>query len=80
MIENDHVSWLSFKLKNEKCHLKNYKKWSCIAGFNQKKIKNQEKIMSCEKNFDQWKAFLKNSKPIGVWLWLAYKFTESNCR
>ena len=34
--------------------------------------------MSCEcaLNFDQWERFSKNYKPMWVWLWLVYKFTE----
>ena len=37
--------------------------------------------MSCTRalNFDQWKTFSKNYKPMRVWLWLVYKFTESYC-
>ena len=37
--------------------------------------------MSCKRalNFDEWKTFSKNYKPIRGWLWLAYKFTENNC-
>ena len=37
--------------------------------------------MSCERalNFDQWKTFSENYKPMIVWLWLVYKFTE-NCQ
>ena len=37
--------------------------------------------MSCERalNFDQWKTFSENYKPMRVWLWLVYKFTE-NCQ
>ena len=37
--------------------------------------------MSCERalNFDQWKTFSENYKPIRVWLWLVYKFTENYC-
>ena len=31
-------------------------------------------------NFDQWKTFSENYKPMKVWLWLAYKFTENYCR
>ena len=48
--------------------------------FNQKKIK-RSKNMSCEcaLNFDQWKTFSENYKPIAVWTWLAYIFTENNC-
>ena len=35
--------------------------------------------MSCERalNFDQWKTFSENYKPMRVWLWLVYKFTEN---
>ena len=38
--------------------------------------------MSCERAliFDQWKTFSENYKPMRVWLWLANKFTEKNCR
>ena len=38
--------------------------------------------MSCERslNFDQWKNFFENYKPMRVWLWLVYKFTENYCR
>ena len=31
-------------------------------------------------NFDQWKAFSENYKPMRVWLWLVYKFTENYFR
>ena len=31
-------------------------------------------------NFDQWKTFSENSKPVRVWLWFAYKFIENYCR
>ena len=38
--------------------------------------------MSCGRvlNFDQRITFSENYKPITVWLWLFYKFTESNYR
>ena len=47
-----------------------------------RRSKVQEKNMSCERtlNFDQWKIFSENHEPMQVWLWLAYKFTENNCR
>ena len=37
--------------------------------------------MSCEQalNFDQWKKFSENYKPMRVRLWLVYKFTEISC-
>ena len=40
-----------------------------------KRSKVQETIMSCERalNFDQWKTFPENYKPMRVWLWLVYK-------
>ena len=31
-------------------------------------------------NIGQRKTFSENCKPIIVWLWLVYKFTENNCR
>ena len=47
-----------------------------------RRSKVQEKNMSCERalNFDQWKTFSENYKPMRVWLWLVYKFTENYCR
>ena len=35
--------------------------------------------MLCERavNFGQWKTFSENYKPMRVWLWLVYKFTEN---
>ena len=47
-----------------------------------RRSKVQENNMSCERalNFDQWKTFSKNYKPMRVWLWLVYKFTENYCR
>ena len=41
--------------------------------------KVQKKNMSCERalNFDKWKTFSENYKPMRVWLWLVYKFTEN---
>ena len=46
-----------------------------------RRSKVQEKNMSCERalNFDQWKTFSENYKPMRVWLWLVYKFAE-NCQ
>ena len=46
-----------------------------------KRSKVQEKNKSCKRalNFDQWKTFSENYKPMRVWLWLVYKFTE-NCQ
>ena len=45
-----------------------------------RRSKVQEKT-SCERalNFDQWKLFSENYKPMSVLLWLVYKFTE-NCQ
>ena len=47
-----------------------------------RRSKVQEKNISCERalNFDQWKTFSENYKPMRVWLWLVYKFTENYCR
>ena len=46
-----------------------------------RRSKVQENNMSCERalNFDQWKTFSENYKPMRVSLWLVYKFTE-NCQ
>ena len=46
-----------------------------------RRLKVQENNMSCKRtlDFDKWKTFSKNSKPMRVWLWLVYKFTE-NCQ
>ena len=47
-----------------------------------RRSKVQEKNISCERalNFNQWKTFSENYKPMRVWLWLVYKFTENYCR
>ena len=47
-----------------------------------RRSKVQENNMSCERalNFDQWKTFSENYKPMRVWLWFVYKFTENYCR
>ena len=44
--------------------------------------KVQKKKISCKRglNFDLWKLFSENYKPMRVWLWLVYKFTENYCR
>ena len=46
-----------------------------------RRSKVQDKNLSCERalNFDQWKAFSENYKPMRVWSWLVYKFTENYC-
>ena len=46
-----------------------------------RRSKVQEKSMSYEHslNFDQWKTFSENNKPMRLWLWLLYKFTK-NCQ
>ena len=36
MIKDDYLSWYHLIKKNEKCHLKNNKKSSCIAGLRYK--------------------------------------------
>ena len=47
-----------------------------------RRSKVQEKNMPCKGylRFDQSKIFSENYRPIGVWLWLIYKFTENYCR
>ena len=47
----------------------------CNIFLNKRRSKVQEKNMSCERalNFDQWKTFSENYKPMRVWLWLVYK-------
>ena len=47
-----------------------------------RRSKVQETNMSCERalNFDQWKTFSENYKPMRIWLWLVYKFTDNYCR
>ena len=45
-----------------------------------RRSKVQENNLSCKRalNFDLWKIFSENCKPMRVWLWLVYKFTK-NC-
>ena len=52
---------------------------ACQFSASKRRLKVQETIMSCERalNFDQWKTFSENYKPMRVWLWLVYKFTEN---
>ena len=46
-----------------------------------RRSKVQEKNMSCERdlNFDQWKTFSENYKPMRVWLWVVHRFAENYC-
>ena len=46
-----------------------------------RRSKVQEKNKSCKRalNFDQLKIFSENYKPMRVWLWLVYKFTDNYC-
>ena len=48
----------------------------------ERRSKVQKKNLSLERalNFDQWKTFCENYKPMTVWLWFFYKFTKTNCR
>ena len=49
---------------------------------NQKKIKNlQNEYVMWERalDFNQWKTFFEDYKPMRIWLWLVLKFTENNC-
>ena len=59
----------------------NSKHW-ISSRVNQKKIKNSrnEYLMWTFLNFDQLRTFPDNYKPLRVWLWLFYKFTENYCR
>ena len=43
------------------------------------KVQENNRSYECALNFDQWKTFSENLKPIKVWLWLVFKFTENNC-
>ena len=47
-----------------------------------RRSKFQKINMSCERalNFDQWKPFSENYKPMRIWLWLVSKFTYNCCR
>ena len=48
---------------------------------NKKSWKVHEKNMSQERasNFDRWKTFSENDKPMRVWLWLVCKIIVNNC-
>ena len=62
--------------------LTSFMRYKYLLELLKRRSKVQEKNMSCERglNFDQWKTFSVNSKPMRVRLWLVYKFTENNCR
>ena len=51
-------------------------------GLIKRRSKVQKINMSCKRtlNFDQWKPFSENYKPIRIWLSLVYKFTHNYCR
>ena len=53
-----------------------------LLGLIKRRSKVQEKNMPCEGSlrFDQSKTFSENYRPMGLWLWLVYKFTENYCR
>ena len=59
-------------------------KWTPITKYPElieRRSKVQEKNMSCGHtlNFDQLKTFSENYKPMRVWFWFVYKFTENYC-
>ena len=54
------IKLISFNLKNEECHLKNYKKWSCIA------------VFTLFKNIENWKAKKYNESFRLVIVWLLH--------
>ena len=43
------------------------------------KVQEQNISCKCALNFDQWKTFSENYKPMRVWLRLIYKFTDNYC-
>ena len=47
----------------------------------ERRSKVQENNTSCERAliFYQWKTFSEKCKPMKVWFWLVYKFTENYC-
>ena len=71
-ILNISVMWWEIKLQRIKFLLELIKRRSTV----------QEKNMLCEcgLNFNQWKKFSENCKPMRVWLWLVYKFNKNYCR
>ena len=56
--------------------------WEYLLELIKRRSKVQEKNMPCEGslNFDQWKTFSENCKPIKFLLQFGYKFTQNNCR
>ena len=56
--------------------LTSFMRYKYLLELLKRRSKVQEKNMSCERglNFDQWKTFSENSRPMRVWLWLVYKF------
>ena len=43
------------------------------------KVQEQNISCKCALNFDQWKTFSENYKPMRVWLRLIYKFMDNYC-
>ena len=56
-------------------------KQQILTKVNQKKIKSSRNEHACEHalNFDHWKAFSENFKPMRVSFWFVYKFTKNYC-
>ena len=56
--------------------------WEYLLELIKRRSKVQEKNMPCEGSldFDQWKTFSENCKPIKFLLQFGYKFTQNNCR
>ena len=63
------------KFRNGTSWLVSYFIFTYNISLNKRRSKVQEKNVSCERalNFDQWKIFSENYKPMRVWLWLVYK-------
>ena len=70
---------LFYRTPLDDCFLRNKLYTKYLLELIKRRSKVQETIMSCERalNFDQWKTFSGNYKPMRAWSWLVYKFAEN---
>ena len=72
---NEHVMWTCLRrplsYRNQSIDLQRANQWT---GFYMIMASVMKELI-----FDQWKTFSENYKPMRVWLWLVYKFTENYC-
>ena len=80
----DFMAGFSWSLYSDTIFLRCREKQTPNTTYLLELIKRRSKVqknMSWKRalNFDQWKKFSANYKPVRVWVCLVYKFTENHC-